>query len=83
MVQRSLTQYVKDHFAEQLFQATEEFIQVKHEELKLFPSQEASHIELTHLEIKQVYVDNRPEQEIAFDTLLRVEVALRSVIQTA
>lgn len=79
MVQRSFTQYVKDHFAEQLFQAAEEFIQVKHEELKLFPSQEASHIELTHLEIKQVYVDNRPEQEIAFDVLLRVEVALRSV----
>ena len=76
MAQRSCREYVANRFYNELFNAVAASLQDGSGKLR-FSSRSVRSVdsaELSDIEVKQVYVNNRPDMQIAFDVLVEAEI---------
>ena len=75
----SFTQFLKKRFQNQLFDAVSDYVDenINHLDLHSFSVNNIDEYELEEIEIKQVYVDDRPEMSIAFDVLVEASIVVQ------
>ena len=75
----SFTQFLKKRFQNQLFDVVSDYVDenINHLDLNSFSVNNIDEYELEEIEIKQVYVNDRPEMSIAFDVLVEASIVLQ------
>lgn len=76
MADRSFKEYVANHFYDELFAATKEYIDANSDKLDLY-SIVVSNIdaaELSDIDVKMVGVEDQPEMRILFDVVVEAEI---------
>lgn len=75
----SFTQFLKKRFQNQLFDSVSDYVDenINHLDLHSFSVNNIDEYELEEIEIKQVYVDDRPEMSIAFDVLVEASIVVQ------
>lgn len=80
-LEHSFTNYVKEKYYNELFEALQDFItdQVENLELRLNVVEEIDEVNLSDIEIKQIYIEDLPGTKIDFDILLEAHIEVSDI----
>lgn len=78
---RSFKDYVANRFYSELYSAVSDFLEQSHSDLNVSSRQVRTidTVELSDIEVKCVFVDNRPGMKIAFDVLVEAEFEISEI----